>query len=90
MTMLGACGGASIDLHAAFASIEVDEARIEHAAIALETADGEARATARDEICGASADLCETARPLDDRDATTRCERSRERCTRATAETSRP
>ena len=89
---MNACGGASsADLHAAFTSIEVDEARIEHASIALETAaDDGARRLDREEVCSASAHLCDTAGPLDDRDATTRCRHAEERCARASAETSTP
>jgi hypothetical protein len=79
--MIG-CGGATVDLHAAFASIEIDEARIEHASIAL---DEHHALEAREEICAASTHLCATATPLADPDATTRCERARERCARATA-----
>ena len=90
ITSIGACGGAPApDLHAAFASIEVDEARIEHASLALETAVLEdARRAQSEEVCSASAHLCDTARPLDDRDANTRCRRAEERCGRVAAETS--
>jgi hypothetical protein len=85
-----ACGGSARDLHAAFASIQVDEARIEHASLALETAgdDAQSRRTQSDEVCAASAHLCETSRPLDDRDANARCARAEERCTRARQESS--
>lgn len=79
------CGGARpVDVNAAFAAIQVDEARIEHASLALASAeDDDARRTQREEVCAASTHLCETARPLDDRDATTRCQRAEERCARA-------
>jgi hypothetical protein len=81
----GACGAsAAPDLHAAFASIQVDEARIEHAAAALETSGGEEqRSAARDEICDAAAHLGATAAPLDDRDARERSERANEACATA-------
>lgn len=88
LTTLPGCGAASsADLHAAFASIQIDEARIEHASLALENGgeDASARRAEGEEVCAASEHLCETARPLDDRDATTRCERARERCERARA-----
>ncbi len=86
--MLVACGGASApDVHVAFASIQVDEARIEHASVALERADDDTtRRTQGEEVCAASAHLCDTARPLDDRDASARCARAEERCARATDE----
>lgn len=85
---LSACGAASpVDASAAFAAIQVDEARIEHASLALERAeDDDARSTQGEEVCAATVHLCETARPLDDRDATTRCERAEERCARARSE----
>lgn len=81
------CGGAQRpDAHAAFASIQVDEARIEHAALALtETTDAETRSAARAEICEASAHLCETAGALEDRDALDRCAHAEERCAAARA-----
>lgn len=84
------CGGAQRpDANAAFASIQVDEARIEHAALALsegaEAADRETRSAATTEICEASAHLCETARALEDRDALDRCARAEERCATARA-----
>lgn len=88
MMTVGACGASSrVDLHAAFASIQVDEARIEHASLALENGDpdDDARRASREEVCGASAHLCETARPLDDRDARARCQRAEERCARLSA-----
>ena len=90
--LLSACGGSSgADLHAAFASIQVDEARIEHASLALETADDtDARRTHGEEVCAASAHLCETARPLDDRDARARCARATERCEQSREESSEP
>jgi hypothetical protein len=83
-----ACGGATAaEPHAAFASMQVDEARIEHASLALERdAETDARASDRDEICAASAHLCETAHTLDDADARTRCAHAEERCARARAE----
>lgn len=85
---LSACGAAgTADLNGAFASIQVDEARIEHASVAMETAgDDAARRTQREEVCAASSHLCDTARPLDDRDASTRCTRAEQRCARATDE----
>ena len=83
MTLLAtACGGAASEsLHTAFASIQVDEARIEHGRAALAAAAGDdERAVARDEICDAAAHLSATARPLDDRDARERGERANEAC----------
>lgn len=77
-----ACGGAQRpDANEAFASIQIDEARIEHAALALtESTDPEARSAAATEICEASAHLCETARTIEDRDALDRCAHAEERC----------
>lgn len=82
---VGGCGGSSRqDLHAAFASIQVDEARIAHASAALETAGGDdERSAARDEICAAAAHLEATAAPLDDQDARARSERANRTCSRA-------
>ena len=90
--LASACGAASaVDPAPAFASIQVDEARIEHASLALErAADAEARHARGEEVCAASAHLCETARPLDDRDASERCRRASERCERARQETGAP
>lgn len=80
----GGCGGTQHpDPNAAFASIQVDEARIEHAALAL--ANGGAADEAEAEICAASGHLCETAHALEDRDALDRCARAEERCATARA-----
>jgi hypothetical protein len=88
LALLSACGAAPPrDLHAAFASIQIDEARIERASLALERSDDDAeRQTQGEEVCAASARLCDTARPLDDRDATERCTHAEDRCDRATRE----
>jgi len=82
---IAGCGGATVDVNAAFASIQVDEARIERASLALE-APTDDRAADRDEVCAASTHLCDTARPLDDRDANARCARAEERCSQAQQE----
>lgn len=88
-----ACGGAPhADVDAVFAAMQVDEARIEHAARALEDASEiGAREAAGHELCDAATDLCARAETLDhDRDADARCARARERCTRARAEAGLP
>jgi hypothetical protein len=81
-----ACSGCAgvhteTDLHAVFARIQVDEARIEHAEAGLgpETPceDREAACAA---LCDAAGDVCAIAEPLGDRDAAARCERARARC----------
>jgi hypothetical protein len=75
---LAGCGGArtEADLNAAFARIQIEEARIEHASGApCEERDG-----ACAEICDAARALCEVAEPTEDRDARTRCDRARTRC----------
>ncbi len=83
--VVAGCGGSTVDLNAAFASIQVDEARIERASLAMQSP-GDDRAADRDEVCAASSHLCDTARPLDDRDANARCARSQERCVQAREE----
>jgi len=85
--MVTACGGAPRrDLDETFARIQVEEARIEHAATALLSQPNVAhedcamRASECDEICDATSTLCELARESEDRDALTRCERAEARC----------
>jgi hypothetical protein len=81
LAALPSCGGgrSEADLHAAFARIQVDEARIENArADAAEGCDSLAAACA--ETCSARGDLCAAASPTEDRDALTRCERAGARC----------
>jgi hypothetical protein len=89
---VGACGAAPArDLHAAFASIQVDEARIEHASAQLESSgDERAQGAARDEICDAASHLEATAAPLDDRDAHVRSVRASEACTNARTRVATP
>jgi hypothetical protein len=83
--LFAACGAPAMhDLHAAFASIQVDEARIEHASIALETAGGDdERAPLVTEICDAADHIDATATPLEDRDAAARSARANATCTAA-------
>lgn len=90
LSLLAACGAATAaDPGPVFASIQVDEARIEHAALAIERSDDAAERRAQgEEVCAASEHLCSAAGGLDDRDASERCRRASERCVRARAETS--
>lgn len=75
---LAGCGGArtEADLNAAFARIQLEEARIEHAS----GAPCEDRDVACAEVCDAARALCDVAEPTEDRDARTRCDRARNRC----------
>jgi len=85
---LAGCGAArtEADLDAAFARIQVEEARIEHAAgTACEDRDG-----ACAEMCDAARSLCEVAERTEDRDALARCDRARTRCETCGAPSSGP
>ncbi|AKF07048.1 hypothetical protein DB32_004197 [Sandaracinus amylolyticus] len=86
--VLCACGGAPHrDLDDTFARIQVEEARIEHAATARDAHEEcVMRAGACDEICDATSALCELARESEDRDALARCERAEARCRACGAE----
>ncbi|UJR80370.1 Hypothetical protein I5071_24160 [Sandaracinus amylolyticus] len=86
--VFGACGGApQRDLDETFARIQVEEARIEHAATARDEHDDcVMRASECDEICDATSTLCELARDSQDRDALARCERAEARCGACRAE----
>jgi len=86
--VLASCGGArtEADLNAAFARIQLEEARIEHAS----GAPCEDRDVACAEICDAAGALCEVAAPTEDRDALTRCDRARNRCETCGAPASSP
>ena len=74
------CGGPQRGdgLHEAFAEIQVQEARIEHAAHAL-TEQSQDAADACEQMRDAAERLCEVARPTEDRDALSRCARASER-----------
>jgi hypothetical protein len=71
------CGGArtEADLNAAFARIQVEEARIEAAATPRERECAEESADCA-QIAEAAGALCTIARDIDDRDALHRCDRA--------------
>lgn len=83
LALSAGCGGPQRGdgLHAAFAEIQVQEARIEHAAHAL-SEQSEGAAQACDEMRDAARRLCDVAQPTQDQDAMDRCARARERAAR--------
>lgn len=65
--VLGACGGAPLDRHAAYGRIQVEEARIAHA-------------SACEAVCAASEAIAREASLLDEADADTRADRAARTC----------
>ena len=82
--LLGACGAprTEADLSAAFARIQVEEARLEAATSPDAICAPDACATAS----AAADDLCAIAREIEDRDALLRCDRARLRAEACAAE----
>ena len=85
---IASCGGpaAEADLHAIYAAMQVEEARITHASEARAMGDCAARQSACEDTCDAARVLRDLSARAGEPDARTRAERAARTCEACTAE----